>query len=76
MKYFIRKVLVREAINNFGKLGYRRHTFSLKTNSEKVLAEANKGKRWKFYETCDKTIIKAIRHQKTDVVVDRGVLDD
>lgn len=76
MKYFIRKVLVREAINHFGKLGYRRHTFSLKTNSEKVLAEANKGKRWKFYETSDKNLIKAIRHQKADVVVDRGVFDD
>lgn len=48
MKYFIRKVTRREAINRFGKIGYPSYFEYFKTNDEDFIRRANAGKRIRF----------------------------
>lgn len=70
MKYYYRKVLVREPINRFGKLGYKRHLYLLKLKDESALPPYNKGKHILFSETQVKEYIRILRHQPIGQIYD------
>lgn len=70
MKYYSRRVLVREAINKFGKLGYKMHVQLVKVKDESALIPLNKGKRILFTETTDKDYIRILRHNPIGKVYD------
>lgn len=73
MKYYAREVTRREVINRFGKIGTPLYVEFFKTNSDKVVAEYNKGKRIKFTETQDKELIKTLRSGKVNEIYSQKV---
>lgn len=70
MKYFYRKILVREAINQYGKIGFKMHVQLVKVKNENELIPLNKGKRIHFIETSDKEYIRILRHNPIGKVYD------
>lgn len=70
MKYYYRKVLVREAINKFGKLGFKRHVQLVKVKYESDIIPLNKGKRIDFTETTAKEYIRILRHNPIGQIYD------
>lgn len=70
MKYYYRRVLVREAINKFGKIGYKRHVQLVKVKHESDIIPLNKGKRIVFTETTAKEYIRILRHNPIGQIYD------
>lgn len=70
MKYYYRRVLVREAINKFGKLGYKRHVQLVKVKHESDIIPLNKGKRIEFTETTSKEYIRFLRNNSIGHIYD------
>lgn len=70
MKYYYRKILVREAINKFGKLGYKSHIQLVKVKHESDIIPLNKGKRIDFRETTVKDYIRILRHNPVGQIYD------
>ena len=70
MKYYCRRILVREPINRFGKLGFKRHVQLVKFKNESALIQLNKGKRIHFVETTSKDYIRILRHNPIGQVYD------
>lgn len=70
MKYYYRRVLVREAINKYGKLGFKMHIQLVKVKNEGGIIPFNKGKHILFCETTDKEYIRILRHNPIGKVYD------
>lgn len=70
MKYYSREILVREAINKFGKLGYKKHVQLVKVKHESDIIPLNKGKRIDFSETTAKEYIRILRHNPIGQIYD------
>lgn len=70
MKYFYRKILVREPINHFGKLGFKMHVQLVKVKNEIAIIPFNKGKRIHFTETTSKEYLRILRHNPIGQVYD------
>lgn len=68
MKYFERTVTVKDYQGAHGKAVYVNQRQFFKTNSEKVIAQNQKGLKIKFYETKDKDLIKALRKMEGDKI--------
>lgn len=70
MLYFYRKLLVREPINKYGKIGYKNHVQLVKVKHESDIIPFNKGKRIDFMETSSKEFIRILRHNPIGQVYD------
>lgn len=70
MKYYYRRILVREPINKYGKLGYKMHIQLVKVKNESGIIPFNKGKHILFSETTDKEYIRILRHNPIGKVYD------
>lgn len=70
MKYYYRKIWVRESINHFGKIGFRLHVQLVKVKHEGDIKSFNKGKRINFIETSSKEYIRILRHNPIGQVYD------
>lgn len=70
MKYYYCRLLVREAINKYGKLGYKMHIQLVKVKDESGIIPLNKGKHILFSETTAKEYIRILRHNPIGKVYD------
>lgn len=70
MKYYYRRVLVRESINKYGKIGFKMHIELVKVKNERDIIPLNKGKHILFSETTVKEYISILRHNPIGKVYD------
>lgn len=67
MKYYSREIIVKDYQGKWGKAVYVPCTEFFKTNDEKFLEKANKGKRIRFEEACE-SIRKDLRRREANKI--------
>ena len=68
MKYYERTIIVKDYQGSHGKAVWVPQRQFFKTNSEEFLKEANKGKRIRFAETEDKSLVKTLRKSEANKI--------